>query len=490
MKCESCGVELSNQYKFCYNCGKKVPDKTQKLNSGTKLIRLRCSECGGTMDNQNGILFCPFCGSKELIDESDAVKIEQIRNNTAKEIEFEHLKYEKEEKILKASLDEKKAEKKKKSKWSKFFILFVFISALLCFSSFKRKLFLPGLNAGAQAILFFMAWLRNGRQYKILAFVGALLYVPYLNFGGSLVYLPQLNISPRTFEWPSHGLVKYLPEPTTTYGYIWDDDAKEFRIDIEEVDKNDYYNYVEACKNKGFTIKAIDNGDSYTSYNSEGAYLSLEFFSWGEISLELTAPVNKVNINLQSFSFGNQLPDITGKGITDYDHEKEKRVVLYDIAQEQFETLIKTCTDYGYNVEINQSQKEFSAYNTDGYYIHLYFDKSKETVKITASKPYELTTISWPSSPIAKSLPEPKSDLGYIKSDSKDSFHVYIGNTSIDDFNTYVDKCFKKGYDIDHSRSDKSFSADNSTGYELSVKYIGNDVIYISVNYYSWKHNK
>ena len=49
-------------------------------------IRLQCHNCGGelTIDPQKEILACPFCGSKELITDSDVVEVEKIRQQSAK----------------------------------------------------------------------------------------------------------------------------------------------------------------------------------------------------------------------------------------------------------------------------------------------------------------------------------------------------------------------------------------------------------------------
>ena len=48
-------------------------------------IRLQCHNCGGelTIDPQKEILASPFCGSKELITDSDVVEVEKIRQQTA-----------------------------------------------------------------------------------------------------------------------------------------------------------------------------------------------------------------------------------------------------------------------------------------------------------------------------------------------------------------------------------------------------------------------
>lgn len=46
-----------------------------------KTKKLICESCGGTMevDADKSIISCPYCGSKELIEESDEVKIAKIK---------------------------------------------------------------------------------------------------------------------------------------------------------------------------------------------------------------------------------------------------------------------------------------------------------------------------------------------------------------------------------------------------------------------------
>ena len=42
--------------------------------------KLKCEDCGGVMeiDQAKSILCCPYCGSKELIEESDSIKKAKI----------------------------------------------------------------------------------------------------------------------------------------------------------------------------------------------------------------------------------------------------------------------------------------------------------------------------------------------------------------------------------------------------------------------------
>ena len=48
----------------------------------SRLISLKCENCQGSLEVDSGkeILFCPYCGSRQLITESDEVKIAQIQS--------------------------------------------------------------------------------------------------------------------------------------------------------------------------------------------------------------------------------------------------------------------------------------------------------------------------------------------------------------------------------------------------------------------------
>lgn len=78
MFCSKCGNELREDDAFCSNCGAKVGTNCP---STTHLV---CQNCGSSMefDDDKQIVACPYCGSKELIIESDDVKIERIKSKT------------------------------------------------------------------------------------------------------------------------------------------------------------------------------------------------------------------------------------------------------------------------------------------------------------------------------------------------------------------------------------------------------------------------
>ena len=160
MNCRKCGAVLSEGVKFCSKCGQKVADDSPKT------IQLKCRDCGGIMtsEEENTILCCPYCGSKELIPESDDVKIERIKSQTYKDIELEKIKYmsEKEKRESDREQEKEREQERKrfsKSKFSKFLLILALICLFSMFSAFSSRSILSGIIALIQVSLFVAAWL-------------------------------------------------------------------------------------------------------------------------------------------------------------------------------------------------------------------------------------------------------------------------------------------------------------------------------------------
>lgn len=87
MYCKKCGAKISDTSRFCSECGASVNYQQKEL------ISLTCKKCGGTLEVKAGqpMLYCPYCGEKALISESDKVTIQRIwsttRQNVVKEKE-------------------------------------------------------------------------------------------------------------------------------------------------------------------------------------------------------------------------------------------------------------------------------------------------------------------------------------------------------------------------------------------------------------------
>lgn len=355
-----------------------------------------CKSCGAkiNVDVSQVMAICDHCGNSvlvsELLNESDAVKVQKIKSQAYKDVEMGKQQLEA-EKIKIASEKEKQqaetsaVEKFKKSKFSKVLIAFTVISALMCAVAFNNNRILAGLVALVQIALFGISWLMGMQIIKekkngirvIAAVVAFVLFIPYFNLSNAA------DNKGTPFEWNDIVLSEMLPTPDSTVGEIHSNSQTELMLDVHGISEAQFNDYIDACKEKGFTIEADLSGISFSAYNQDGYKLSLSYYeSSSELSINIDAPM-------------------------------------------------------------------------------------------------EMSQIQWPSSDVAKLLPVPKSNIGSISWENSGGFVIYIGNTTKAEYNEYVNACSAKGFNVDYNKGDDYYYADNTDGYHISLRYEGNNVMWI-----------
>ena len=355
-----------------------------------------CKSCGAKLnvDVSQVMAICDHCGNSvlisELLNESDAVKVQKIKSQAYKDVEMGKQQLEA-EKIKIASEKEKQqtettaVEKFKKSKFSKVLIAFAVISALMCAVAFNNNRILAGLVALVQIALFGISWLMGMQIIKekkngirvIAAVVAFVLFIPYFNLSNAA------DNKGTPFEWNDIVLSEMLPTPDSTVGEIHSNSQTELMLDVHGISETQFNDYINACKEKGFTIEADLSGISFTAYNQDGYKLSLSYYeSSSELSINIDAPM-------------------------------------------------------------------------------------------------EMSQIQWPNSEVAKLLPVPKSTIGSVSWENSGGFVIYIGNTTKAEYNEYVNACSAKGFNVDYNKGDDYYYADNADGYHISLRYEGNNVMWI-----------
>ena len=355
-----------------------------------------CKSCGAKLnvDVSQVVAICDHCGNSvlvsELLNESDAVKVQKIKSQAYKDVEMGKQQLEA-EKIKIASEKEKQqaetsaVEKFKKSKFSKVLIAFTVISALMCAVAFNNNRILAGLVALVQIALFGISWLMGMQIIKekkngirvIAAVVAFVLFIPYFNLSNAA------DNKGTPFEWNDIVLSEMLPTPDSTVGEIHSNSQTELMLDVHGISEAQFNDYIDACKEKGFTIEADLSGISFSAYNQDGYKLSLSYYeSSSELSINIDAPM-------------------------------------------------------------------------------------------------EMSQIQWPSSDVAKLLPVPKSNIGSISWENSGGFVIYISNTTKAEYNEYVNACSAKGFNVDYNKGDDYYYADNADGYHVSLRYEGNNVMWI-----------
>lgn len=146
-------------------------------------------------------------------------------------------------------------------------------------------------------------------------------------------------------------------------------------------------------------------------------------------------------------------------------------------SEKDYENYVAACQEIGYIVESETLTSSYDAYNEEGYELSLSY--SSETMDIELQAPEIMTEFQWPDSKIAKLIPKPDSNIGKIESESDIGFVIYVGNTSKDDFEKYVKKVRKAGFEVDYQKENTYYRADNAEGYHIDVEYEGNNIICI-----------
>ena len=187
-----------------------------------------------------------------------------------------------------------------------------------------------------------------------------------------------------------------------------------------------------------------------------------EKFDWDEVELCDRLPKPKSNVGT---IIGN-----------DSDHLS---LHIEKTSKADYNAYIEECQSMGYTVESEKVGDNYTAFDEDGYGLDLSY--IGETMYIALDAPIEMGTLNWPKSEIAGLLPLPKSTVGKVSTDTENGCYIYVGETSIDDFNAYTDECSDNGFSVDYERGDKFYNAKDEAGNKLSLSYQGNNVMVIQI---------
>lgn len=99
---------------------------------------------------------------------------------------------------------------------------------------------------------------------------------------GCLIMVILLSVtgcgsSESTYRWPDSAIAKYLPVPESQNGEIEEDAEDSFMITIFDTTKEQYLDYVEACKENGFTVDYYSTDNMFMAENEDGCSLSIDY---------------------------------------------------------------------------------------------------------------------------------------------------------------------------------------------------------------------
>lgn len=189
-------------------------------------------------------------------------------------------------------------------------------------------------------------------------------------------------------------------------------------------------------------------------------------------------------IEWDRLAMGEKLPDY-GKTEAEVVWDNDRTLILYFYNQTktEFEDYIDSCKAFGYNIDVEDDGANFTAYNSEGYYLHLqWLDWGDKKLTIDLEDPKDRDPITWPNSTLVKDVPVPNHLIGEVSTEYDTSYGVYLVGVEKSYFDEYVSQCMSNGFNIDYSKSKTYFHGENSDGISITVEYVGFNTLYIWIS--------
>jgi len=207
--------------------------------------------------------------------------------------------------------------------------------------------------------------------------------------------------------------------------------------------------------------------------------LTIPFF----LCFGTSSTVDNETINWDYVVLNEYLPEPesnTGRIIIN--DEDNLNIYIAKTDNNSYNEYLNECKNLGYNIDSDYSTDRYSAFNSEGYELTLWYHGIEKEMSISLDAPDEITSIKWPDSEPGNLLPAPKNLNGNILSNDSTRFSVNIANTSKEGFDEYITACEEKGFIEEYSKGDDYYHAYNKDGYYLSINLNGFDTMRISID--------
>ena len=339
------------------------------------------------------MLECPYCGSTILLEESDAVKIEKIRNERL------HQDYE-------ASL--KYSTKPKEKKGGLIWLILAIFFGLYTFAFFgedpistiilsgvialwsgglwiaTKKDILPDqqiLRTLLKAAPFFLilAMTNDYSNHQEVAAAEADCAIVEAAFEESEAVAwtesteaaepeseeeyvltkkdkERLALGESTYVWPSGPAADLLPVADYEYGHLEENTTRRVTLEVYHITQRDFTNYIKLCKEAGFTFYETMKKNVFKADLADHTHLEIAYtedpHTFHSFKIKLETPIPMSDIEWPDHVLLDQLPAPPSLVGNLWALEEEKALIyLEGVDQEHFRAYIDTCIDMGFETE-------------------------------------------------------------------------------------------------------------------------------------------
>lgn len=334
-------------------------------------------------DKEQSILLCPFCGAKEIVIEDEDITIARIRSNAYKEVELKKLEHQKRhgKNAMLAGGGTVKS-----GCFGAVILLISILCFLLGFAGCIAEDFSAGIIAIFQGILFLFAWLlmtgriKNSKvRFWIPLAVGLFMIIPFCAVisGSSSGYRNHAPDSP--YVWPSGSIADVIPQPDGENGTLYYQSEDSLSLDVSMGGISEFREYVNACKDKGFTVDVDSANNRFAAYNEEGYHLDLYYYeSEDYLSISLDAPIKMTTFRWPTSEIGQTVPaPASDYGQIVWENNTGFSIYVGNTTEEEFEDYCSACMDAGYSENYSRGNGYFSAEDENGNELSISYEGNK-----------------------------------------------------------------------------------------------------------------
>lgn len=356
---------------------------------------IKCSKCGAELSDDTR--FCSYCGNKIEATTPPPI-VEDDENPDAAQSEPANASTPKSDapKSLADKIKDKASDKwRKLNTYSKVTTVAIAVFVLLCLVAFLFGKTAAGIIAVLQIVLTVAALLMKKQIIKVpkswIHFVAlalaVVLLVPYVS-------LFKMNYGDaEKFAWSDILLADVVPEPETRFGEIIGNSSEYLSLYVYRTSAADYGEYVDACKEKGFTVEADQSEQSYYAYNADGYKLSLYYDeSNRKMHIGVDAAEQYGTLVWPNSIIASMLPvPASTTGEITQDDEKGFQAYVSNTPIDEFKNYVAACADRGFNIDAYESDESYSAENSEGYKLSVSY-QGNSVISISVDEPeYEVS---------------------------------------------------------------------------------------------------
>lgn len=165
-------------------------------------------------------------------------------------------------------------------------------------------------------------------------------------------------------NWSTHNISAILPEPNSKLGAFGLENDKECNFVVSKITTDDFKNYCNACKDKGFIVDSKDNTTTYEAFDSNGNRVWIHHNSGNnEMSINFDYAKKSTEITWPTVGLGSLLPvpkSLSGRLGSSYSWVYS--VYLENMTVEDLKAYAQECIKVGFDKEISEYEKSFYAY--------------------------------------------------------------------------------------------------------------------------------